>query len=214
MHSISRYQSFRNFSVWDELRKYLLSAPTVRAAASSHTPYRVDPLHQPEVSSNMATRRSAAAPKAPDAVSLLKADHRQVKEWFAQFEASRSAAKKKTLATQICNALTVHTKIEEEIFYPAFLTATRDADMHHEAIIEHDGAKKLIAKIEQSSPADEYYDSMVHVLAEMIKHHVKEEEQPDGMFAEARGARKMDLEALGQQMFERKQTLTQELARK
>jgi hypothetical protein len=70
------------------------------------------------------------------------------------------------------------------------------------------------SSLRRLSSADEYYDSMVHVLAEMIKHHVKEEEQPDGMFAEARGARKMDLEALGQQMFERKQTLTQELARK
>jgi len=148
---------------------------------------------------------------APDAVSLLKADHKQVKDWFEEFESSRSAKRKKDLATHICNALTVHTKIEEEMFYPAFLAATKDKDTHHEAIIEHDGAKKLIAEIEASDPSDDYYDSKVHVLSEMIKHHVKEEEQKDGMFAEAKQARKMDLDALGAQMFERKHQLLAEL---
>ena len=159
----------------------------------------------------MATRRAPKPTKVPDAVALLKADHKQVKEWFSQFESSRSAAKKKTLATNICTALTVHTRIEEEIFYPAFLAATKDKDMHHEAIVEHDGAKKLIAQIQDSDPSDDYYDSKVHVLPEMIKHHVKEEEQPDGMFAEARAAKKLDLQALGQQLYDRKQQLLQDI---
>lgn len=159
----------------------------------------------------MATVRKSKSMVAPDAVSLLKADHKQVKEWFEEFESSRSAKKKKELATDICNALTVHTKIEEEMFYPAFLAATKDKDTHHEAIIEHDGAKKLIAEIEASDPSDDYYDSKVHVLSEMIKHHVKEEEQKDGMFAEAKQARKLDLDALGAQMFERKHQLLAEL---
>jgi len=143
----------------------------------------------------------------PDAVALLKADHKQVKTWFEQFEKSRSDKVKQKLAADICKALTVHTEIEEEIFYPAFLAATKDKDMHHEAIIEHDGAKKLIAEIESSSPEDDYYDSKVHVLSEMIKHHVKEEEQPSGMFAEAKRSKKMDLKALGEQMFARKSEL-------
>jgi hypothetical protein len=97
--------------------------------------------------------------------------------------------------------------IEEEIFYPAFLDATHDKDMHHEAIIEHAGAKKLIAEIESSNPANDYYDSKVKVLSEMIKHHVKEEEQKDGMFAEAKRSKKMDLVALGAAMAQRKQEL-------
>ena len=149
--------------------------------------------------------------KVPDAVALLKADHRQVSDWFEQFESSRSATKKQNLATDICNALTVHTTIEEEIFYPAFLAATKDQDMHHEAIVEHDGAKHLIAQIRASTPADEYFDSQVHVLSEMIKHHVKEEEQKDGMFAEAKKAKKMDLVALGQQLYDRKKELMAEV---
>jgi hemerythrin superfamily protein len=159
----------------------------------------------------MAAARSPKSLKTPDAVTLLKADHKQVKEWFEQFEASRSDKKKKLLATQICDALTVHTRIEEEIFYPAFLAATKDSDMHHEAIVEHDGAKKLIAEIVASDPSDDYYDSKVHVLSEMIKHHVKEEEQKEGMFDEAKRARKMDLNALGAKMLERKQQLMAEI---
>jgi hemerythrin superfamily protein len=149
--------------------------------------------------------------KAPDAVALLKADHRQVEQWFKEFESARSSTKKQQLATNICNALKVHTEIEEEIFYPAFLKATKDEDMHHEAIDEHDGAKKLIAEIEASSPADDYFDAKVTVLSEMIKHHVKEEEQPSGMFAEAKKS-KMDLEELGRELAARKSELTEQSA--
>ena len=145
------------------------------------------------------TRRSASK----DAIALLKADHRQVETWFEQFEKTKADQRKLDLANRICRALTVHTTIEEEIFYPAFLDATEDTDLHHEAEIEHDGAKNLIGQIEASSPDDEYYGSKVKVLSEMIKHHVKEEEQPGGMFAEARKA-KMDLVALGEQMAARK----------
>ena len=153
-------------------------------------------------SSNTKTKTS----KQQDAISLLKADHRQVEKWFQEFESARSSSRKQTLATNICNALTVHTEIEEQIFYPAFLQATKDKDMHHEAVIEHDGAKRLIAEIEASDPSDDYFDSKVHVLSEMIKHHVKEEEKSDGMFAEAKKS-KMDLADLGRQLLERKRAL-------
>jgi hemerythrin superfamily protein len=157
-------------------------------------------------SNSKAKKSRSAAPKTEDAIALLKADHRQVEEWFEQFEKARDDDRKQTLATKICDALKVHTTIEEEIFYPAFLEATDDKDMHHEAEIEHDGAKKLIAQIEASGPDDDYFDSKVKVLSEMIKHHVKEEEQPGGMFAEARKSG-MDLEALGERMAQRKAEL-------
>jgi hemerythrin superfamily protein len=153
-----------------------------------------------------AARRATNGGRKPDAIALLKADHAQVKEWFEQFDKARDDNKRQTLATQICNALKVHTQIEEEIFYPAFLEATEDKDMHHEAEIEHDGAKKLIAEIEASGPDDEYFKAKVTVLSEMIKHHVKEEEQPGGMFAEARDS-KLDLNALGEQLAQRKAEL-------
>jgi hemerythrin superfamily protein len=150
-----------------------------------------------------ARRRS---PARTDAISLLKSDHRQVETWFEQFEKARSDDRKRDLATRICDALRVHSAIEEEIFYPAFYEATREEDLHHEAIIEHDGAKKLIAEIESSGPDEEFYDARVSVLSEMIKHHVKEEEQRDGMFAKARSSG-MDLAALGEQLASRKAEL-------
>lgn len=153
----------------------------------------------------MASKKRPGKPK--DAVALLKADHAQVKRWFGQYESSRSSAKKQQLANQICEALIVHCTIEEEMFYPAFLAATKDKDVHHEAIIEHAGAKRLIAEIKASSPQDDYFDSKVHVLSEMIKHHVKEEERPSGMFAEARQAKKLDLGSLGEKLAHRKSEL-------
>jgi hemerythrin superfamily protein len=152
--------------------------------------------------STRARTRSAAR----DAIGLLKADHRQVEEWFEEFASARSDVKKKTLATNICQALKVHTTIEEEIFYPAFLEATEEEDVHHEAEVEHDGAKKLIAEIEAIGPDDEYYDAKVKVLSEMIKHHVNEEEKRDGMFAKARQS-DMDLKALGESLSGRKAEL-------
>jgi len=154
-----------------------------------------------------AAKTSRSARSAPgDAVALLKADHRQVEEWFEQFEKSRSDDKKADLARRICGALRIHTAIEEEIFYPAFLEATGDEDIHHEAEVEHAGAKNLISQIEKSGPRDDYFDARVKVLSEMIKHHVKEEEQRDGMFAKAK-ASNMDLEALGERMQQRKKEL-------
>jgi hemerythrin superfamily protein len=144
--------------------------------------------------------------KQTDAIALLKADHRQVEAWFSQFSESKNAQKKQQLATDICDALTVHTAIEEEIFYPAFLEATGDKDTHHEAVVEHAGAKILIAEIQAMSPDDDFYDAKVTVLSEMIKHHVREEEQPGGMFSEAKKS-DMDLKALGERLRARKQEL-------
>ena len=152
------------------------------------------------------TRGKSRASVSPDAIALLKADHRQVEQLFEQFDSARSDEKKKALATQICQALKVHTQIEEEIFYPAFLEATDEEDIHHEAEVEHAGAKNLIAQIEGSGPDDDYYDAKMTVLSEMIKHHVKEEEQREGMFAKARQSR-MDLETLGAQLQARKSEL-------
>ena len=144
-----------------------------------------------------------------DAITLLKADHRQVESLFKQFESTRSDAKKKQLADQICRALRVHTMIEEEIFYPAFLEATEDKEIHHEAEVEHNGAKNLISEIEGSGPQDDYFDAKVSVLSEMIKHHVTEEEKRDGMFGKATQS-DMDLTVLGEQLAARKKELQAE----
>ena len=154
-----------------------------------------------------ARKKTSKSTNRSDAISVLKADHRQVEEWFSQFNKSKISSKKQQLASAICEALIAHATIEEEIFYPAFLAATEDRDLHHEAVVEHDGAKKLIAQIRDMSPDDDYFDAKVTVLSEMIKHHVKEEEQPGGMFAEANKS-DMDLRGLGEQLLARKKELT------
>jgi hemerythrin superfamily protein len=151
------------------------------------------------------TTRKSAKPDM-DAIQLLKADHRQVEEWFEEFEKSRSDDKKEKLAHKICTALTVHTQIEEEIFYPAYLEATGDEDMHDEAHVEHQGAKNLISEIEMGKPGENMWEAKVTVLSEMIKHHVHEEEMRDGMFAKAKKS-SMDLDDIGMKLAERKKEL-------
>ncbi|MBU1378684.1 MAG: hemerythrin domain-containing protein [Alphaproteobacteria bacterium] len=148
-------------------------------------------------------------PNTPDAVALLKADHRKVEELFASFEAAKGDGKKKALAEQICMELTVHTKIEEDIFYPACEGAVEE-DLLKEAYVEHDAAKVLIAEIEAGGPDDEFYEAKVKVLSEMIEHHVKEEEQRvEGMFAQARKAG-LDMDDLGERMAAEKKQLVAE----
>ena len=151
-------------------------------------------------------RAAKAKARSQDAIALLKTDHRAVEDLFEKFEKARAAERKAALAEKICQELMIHTSIEEEIFYPAFLAATDDTDKHHEAEVEHAGAKKLISEIEGMRPSDEYYDAKVKVLSEMIKHHVKEEEKPGGMFAEARKSG-MDLDDLGARLKKRKDQL-------
>jgi hypothetical protein len=167
------------------------------------------------------TKSSAKASKArrtrrtgrrdPLAVTLLKQDHREVEGWFEEYEQLDADAEKLALFNKIALALKVHTTIEEEIFYPEERGDVED-DMLDEAYVEHDGAKKLIAEIEAMKPADEYYDAKVKVLGEYIKHHVKEEEQPGGIFAQAKRGDE-DLDAMGERMKARKQALMAQLGK-
>jgi hemerythrin superfamily protein len=145
--------------------------------------------------------------KPTDAIALLTADHKEVKTMFEQYDklGDRANAAKKKLADQICAALTVHTTIEEEIFYPALRAASKDAaDLLDEAEVEHAGAKDLIAQIEEMDPEDDLYDAKVKVLGEQVEHHVGEEEGE--MFPVAKKAR-LDLVALGAEMAMRKEEL-------
>ncbi|MGD9965549.1 MAG: hemerythrin domain-containing protein [Hyphomonadaceae bacterium] len=144
--------------------------------------------------------------KPADAIALLKADHRTVEALFEEFEDAKGSKAKQRIANQICMELIVHAQIEEEIFYPALKDAVED-DVYTEAHVEHDGAKVLIAEILAGNPEDEFYDASVKVLSEMIKHHVHEEEMRDGMFSQARQS-DVDLEALGEQLEQRKTDLT------
>ncbi|WP_374046423.1 hemerythrin domain-containing protein [Massilia antarctica] len=146
--------------------------------------------------------------EAQDAIALLTEDHENVKQMFEQFEGlgDRAHATKKKLATQICTELTKHATAEEEIFYPAVRAATKsNEDLVDEATVEHASAKDLIAQIMEMEATEELFDAKVKVLSEMIEHHVQEEENE--MFPKAREAG-LDLEALGQQIAERKAQIT------
>lgn len=144
--------------------------------------------------------------KTQDAIVLLKEDHRKVEELFEQYEKASGDGRKEKLAKQICNELTIHAMIEEEIFYPACDGKIED-DLLEEAYVEHDAAKVLIAQIQSGEPSDEFYDAKVKVLKEEIEHHVEEEEKRlEGMFSQARKAG-LDMDSLGQQLRARKDEL-------
>jgi hemerythrin superfamily protein len=153
------------------------------------------------------TRRTGQ--RDPAAVQLLKKDHREVEDMFDEFEQLEDDKEKLALFQKIALSLKVHTQIEEELLYPAERGEVED-DLLDEAYVEHDGAKKLIAEIEKMSPGDDLYDAKVKVLGEYIKHHVKEEEQPGGIFAQAKRG-DVDLDAMGEEMKARKEELMKKL---
>jgi hemerythrin superfamily protein len=155
-----------------------------------------------------AARKAPARARATDATTLLAKDHKDVKTLFRRYEklvkADAVASEREELAAQICEMLTVHTTVEEEIFYPAVRAAQVDADLLDEAAVEHASAKDLSAQIRSMDPDDDLYDAKVTVLGEYVNHHAEEEEGE--MFPKARRA-KVDLEGLGEQIKSRKQAL-------
>lgn len=175
-------------------------ATAAKSTAKSKTASRATPRR---------TRRTGR--RDPLAISLLKQDHREVEEWFDEYEQLESDKDRLALFNKIALALKVHTRIEEEIFYPAERGEVED-DLLDEAYVEHDSAKKMIAEIEAMKPSDEFYDAKVKVLGEYIKHHVKEEEQPGGLFSQAKKGDE-DLEQMGEQLKARKEELMAELGR-
>jgi hemerythrin superfamily protein len=157
------------------------------------------------------TKQSTGRIQAQDAIAMLTADHKKVKKLFADFDKLKDAGSdedKASIVDQICNELKIHTELEEEIFYPAVRKAIDDGDLMDEALVEHAGAKDLIAQLEDASPEDDLYDAKVTVLGEQIDHHVKEEE--GDMFPKAKKA-KVDTEALGATMLKRKITLMEKM---
>lgn len=143
-----------------------------------------------------------------DAIAMLMADHKRVANLFAQFKQATAAGQAKqqaALVARICQELTLHTQLEEELFYPAVRKLIRDDDEMDEALIEHAGAKQLIAQLEGAAPGDALYDAKVTVLGEQIDHHVEEEE--GSMFPKARHAG-LDTTRLGAAMRARRSELS------
>ena len=161
--------------------------------------------------STQSGKRGASA-KQDDAIAILTADHKKVQQLFKQFEKIKeedgAEEEMAELANQICMELTVHTQIEEEVFYPACREAIEEGDLLDEAEVEHASAKDLIAQIESMQPGDELFAAKVTVLGEYVNHHIEEEEEE--MFPKVKKA-KVDTEALGQEMMELKEELQSEI---
>jgi hemerythrin superfamily protein len=137
-------------------------------------------------------------------VELLKSDHQKVKQLFAQFEAAgEDETRKKALFNEIMRELQIHTKIEEEIFYPA--VKKMDSEMAVEAVEEHNIVDWIISQMKKLSPGDEKYDAKFTTLKENVEHHIDEEEKE--MFPEAERKLGGQMNALGKQMMERKEAL-------
>lgn len=146
-----------------------------------------------------------------DAVALLKQDHRTVESLFDEF-ASADESEQSSLAERICQLLSVHTQMEEELLYPAAAEALEDdeqaSELVHEAKVEHNAARELISRIEGMSPHDEDFHATVTVLGEYVKHHVKEEE--NSLFPKLKKA-EVDLKQIGAQLSDRKMALMEEM---
>ncbi|HZM44104.1 MAG TPA: hemerythrin domain-containing protein [Burkholderiales bacterium] len=146
-----------------------------------------------------------------DAIAILKADHDKVTKLFEDFERlheDEADEEAEQVAIQICNELTVHATVEEEIFYPEVREAIDDEDLLDEAEVEHATAKDLIAQILEMATADDKYAAKVIVLGEYIAHHVKEEQEE--MFPKARKT-DLDMKELGARILERKKALRAEM---
>jgi hemerythrin superfamily protein len=155
-------------------------------------------------SRSTSTASKSRAPREQDAVQMLRADHKKVSGLFEEYENARSVNRKKQIVATICQELTVHTAIEEEIFYPAVKAALKDKELVPEARVEHASVKDLIAQVQDQEPDGEDFDAKIKVMGEFVKHHVKEEQNE--MFPKAKKT-KLDLVELGRQMAARKQEL-------
>lgn len=151
--------------------------------------------------------RAPAAPRkaAPNAIALLKSDHRLVEELFEKFEKTNSKDRKSKIVKSICEELTVHAELEEKFFYPVVReTLKKEDDLLDEAQVEHASLKWLIAQLKAEGPDSEFYDAKVTVLKEYVQHHVKEEEKE--LFPKVKKS-PLDLGELGTTLLSEKQKL-------
>ena len=143
-----------------------------------------------------------------DAIASLKADHRKVKGLFEKFEQARDRRTKKTIVMQALEELGIHATLEEELFYPAVRAAIKDKEgIMEEADEEHHVAKVLMAELEAMNGGESHYDAKFTVLAENVRHHIKEEE---GELLPKAQKTRVDFRALGEQMSNRKEVLQRE----
>lgn len=144
-----------------------------------------------------------------NAVEMLKSDHRKVKEMFREYAelGDRAHVSKQRLAEEIFRELEIHSKLEEEIFYPAAEAAADEevGEVVAEGLEEHHVVDMLMQEIRALTPEDEAFDAKMKVLCENVEHHIEEEEGE--MLPQAQRALGEEVERLGMEMKQRKQQL-------
>ena len=147
--------------------------------------------------------------EAPDAVTLLKKDHKEVKKLLDELEDAETGSERRTLVERIEKEVKIHSTIEEEIFYPAFKAAVEDNEdeaLFYEAREEHGLVDEIMQKLSRGDPASAEYMARCKVLSDLVRHHADEEEGE--MFPCAKKhMEKEQLEELGQRLQERKDAL-------
>jgi hemerythrin superfamily protein len=143
-----------------------------------------------------------------NAFELLKQDHQKVKDLFEEFDAAPDIVTKQHIVEQVIKELTLHSEVEEELFYPAVREASEEAnDLVDEAIDEHQTVRAIIEELQGIASSDAGYDEKFHELAENVVHHAEEEESEIFPAAQQGETGETDWEQLGSQMQTRKQKL-------
>ena len=137
------------------------------------------------------------------AIAILKKDHATVKDLFDKFEKTESSSEKERIIGKAVSELKMHAAVEEEIFYPTVRKHV-GTDIMNEADEEHHVAKVLIAELDLNRGGGDHREAKFTVLAESVRHHIKEEENE--MLPKAKEL-DIDFEALGQKMLDRKKEL-------
>jgi hypothetical protein len=146
--------------------------------------------------------------QAPDAIDLLDADHLAIHALFQAYrELVRTRApalQRRALAEEVCMELTIHGKLEQELFYPAMREALGDDDLADAAEDQHGSQREIVAQILAGTPEDELYDRRVALLAGHVALHVQEEREQ--VFNRALAAR-LDLAGLARAITVRREEL-------
>ena len=160
---------------------------------------------KPRPAARPRVRKRTRARAAPDALAMLRDDHRKVAAMFARFDRlAPDGARRGALVAALCRALTVHAKLEEEILYPAARTVLKDVAPVDEADVEHAVARALVADLERMQPGDDHYDAKVRVLGACVRRHVREEQ--DALFRRLRRT-PLDFAVLGARLAARRREL-------
>jgi hypothetical protein len=164
--------------------------------------------HDAAAASNEHHPNDTMKKQAPDAIDLLDADHLAI---HAQFQAYRElvqsrapALQRRSLAEEICIELTIHARLEEELFYPAVREALQDDDLVDDEEDPHGTQREFVAQILATAPEDPLYDAKVALLGEHVLRHVRQEREQ--VFNRVLAAR-VDLQSLGRLMSVRKEEL-------